>query len=424
VCGKNLVATCSTNPDGAASQAKPEACDSLDNDCNGKTDDTLLYNGLPVGSFCSGVGECGLGTVVCANLKPVCSTNPDGPNNAAKAETCNSKDDDCNGQTDENLDPKKSTCTQVGVCAQALSAQCTAGKWQCNYVGFGFEPKETLCDDKDNDCNGVTDDPYPTKGKFCDGPDPDLCKGGTIVCDAGAKSASCVEPAGSSGPTTEICDGKDNDCNGLTDENFQDVGSACDGADSDFCSNGSWTCTGDGKSVQCVNEFIQNIVEICNGKDDDCDGVIDNGLGVGDPCDGPDSDKCKFGVFQCGDGGKVVCGTETKTNIIEACNNKDDDCDGVIDNGFPEVGTKCDGNIDGCAVGTYKCNPNGSGDAGQVVGTSCKKSSSPTETDIWLCGTSASCSTTQGDKCDGKFCTCGSNSACAFGKQCVNGNCQ
>ncbi len=429
VCSKlTQLATCSTDPDGPSSQAKAEVCDMKDNDCNGKTDDTLLYSGLPVGAPCSGIGECGLGTVVCAALKPVCSVNPDGPASNAKLESCDAKDNDCNGVTDDGLLAKNSSCNQTGVCALAMSGTCVAGKWQCAYAGFGYEAKEVTCDDKDNDCNGIVDDPYPTKGKACDGPDPDQCKNGTNICDGGGKSVICNELPGSGGPTAEVCDGKDNDCNGLTDENWPDLGQACDGPDTDQCANGSWTCAKSGLTVECTNEFITNIVEICNGKDDDCNGITDDGLGLGDACDGPDSDLCKNGVKVCDNNGKVICGTETKQGIIELCNDFDDDCDGVIDNGFEQKNQKCDGpDADTCPTGVYKCAANGtmpcSGDAVCISGTKCTSSGSLMVSDTCACGLQG-CNSNQGDKCQSNFCTCGSGAACAAGKACTAGICK
>lgn len=69
-------------------------------------------------------------------------------------------------------------------------------------------------------------------------------------------------------------------------------------------------------------------IEACNGIDDDCDGVTDEDqpmvtCGVG---------ACEVRLPSCGDGGVVAC--VPKDAGVETCNNLDDDCDGVVDNGF------------------------------------------------------------------------------------------
>lgn len=64
--------------------------------------------------------------------------------------------------------------------------------------------------------------------------------------------------------------------------------------------------------------------EQCNGLDDDCDGVVDNGFGLGQACDGPDTDLCTDDVMTCD-------GCSRGTDNLEVCNGRDDDCDGEID---------------------------------------------------------------------------------------------
>jgi hypothetical protein len=76
--------------------------------------------------------------------------------------------------------------------------------------------------------------------------------------------------------------------------------------------------------------------ELCNGKDDNCDGLVDN-LG-GEPCyTGPAETRnvgaCRAGRLECGPGGNILCvGQVLPTE--ETCNGKDDNCDGTVDEGF------------------------------------------------------------------------------------------
>jgi len=174
----------------------------------------------------------------------------------------------------------------------------------------------------------------PNLGQPCDGPDSDQCTNGTWTCNGDGTALECVNESLSD--IVEVCDGADNDCDGATDEDFG-VGEACDSDDSDLCPNGSTTCTQDGMGVECLasNETQSDITEVCDTVDNDCDGETDEGFDVGQACDSNDTDLCANGVTTCTtDGTDVEClaSNETMTDLSEVCGDgADNDCDGVTD---------------------------------------------------------------------------------------------
>lgn len=71
-------------------------------------------------------------------------------------------------------------------------------------------------------------------------------------------------------------------------------------------------------------DSIDPVSEQCNQLDDDCDGSVDEGFGLGMPCDGPDSDLCQDDFMTCN-------GCSSGENNLELCNGVDDNCNGTID---------------------------------------------------------------------------------------------
>jgi hypothetical protein len=71
-------------------------------------------------------------------------------------EICDNKDNNCDGQIDNGIAPQPTTCG-VGECASTGQETCTAGVWSNDTCTPGT-PTAEICDNKDNNCNGTVDD--------------------------------------------------------------------------------------------------------------------------------------------------------------------------------------------------------------------------------------------------------------------------
>jgi len=245
----------------ACLESGPEICDGVDNDCNGTIDE-----GFDTQADAFNCGACGLtcafsnGSAVCdkglcklgvcdtgyVDIDPLvegceyrCPVYP-----PLNTEICNGIDDNCDGQVDEpaHLETAPTTLcvTRAGSPCAGTVANCEkrggVTTWYCGYgVGVEFDPSlpnglaksEAKCDGFDGDCNGIVDDSFTSLNSACDNGLKGACRDvGQVHCDL-ADSAKTV------------CD-------------LSVLPDAVPGAPH---------------------------VETCNNVDDDCDGVVDNTTG-------------------------------------------------------------------------------------------------------------------------------------------------
>ncbi|MEQ9704397.1 MAG: putative metal-binding motif-containing protein, partial [Sandaracinaceae bacterium] len=252
----------------------------------GVTPDTGVDAGACVDDDEDGYGEgCMLG--------PDCDDSSAAISPAA-VEVCNGADDDCDGATDEEIGAPSCALTE-GVCAGATARCGPEGFLECEATDYGadFEMDEAACDGLDNDCDGTTDE-----GCTCVDGETQPCGSDVGACMAGTQT--CVDSAwgacaGEVAPMGEVCDGQDNDCDGAEDEPTDLTPPDCP-LQLGVCAGSRRSCGGASGWIACSGTAsyggdYEASETLCDGLDNDCDGVVDPG------CD-------------CTDGSTQPCGTD------------------------------------------------------------------------------------------------------------------
>lgn len=212
-----------------------ETCDGVDQNCDGRTDESFpeqdggCSTGL-LGVCATGVNACQSGALACAQTTK------------ADVEKCNGLDDNCNGSVDETFDLTQDPM-HCGSCARSCSSGTNCHASSC---------VETTCDDGvDNDSNGRVDCSDPS----CFGLEcrlstvtPGHC--GNLFPDAGAVDAG-FDDAGVDAGDGRGCFGPEQACdNGLDDDGDGLVDCVDPDCDARTCFNGmtcsSRTCPGAG----------------------------------------------------------------------------------------------------------------------------------------------------------------------------------
>jgi hypothetical protein len=367
-----------TDPNPAVGQGTPgEACsnDGEQVDC---------YEG-PAGT--RDIGACHGGTMLCAEgVWTACDQVL-----PAEAESCNSADDDCDGEVDEAVELGPCMPQDPGACATGKD-MCVEGKVECRPI---TQATAERCNGADDDCDGEidngADEACYTNAEGCveDAPAHFDCTGsctwGMRACVDGRLSMVC---AGQITPAEERCEGSgatgDENCDGRTNEGcgcLQNDEQECYGGRSGTegvgtCRAGQQVCMR-GAFGACDGEVTPE-AETCSneGEDNDCNGTLDDIPLRGTGCtDRGAPGVCRDGTLRCsGSGGSLSCVTTEPST--ETCNREDDDCDGQTDETFDfdddeancgECGVECTRTTQECCSGT--CAPAGCAMGGGTGGT-------------------------------------------------------
>ena len=240
----------------------------------------------------------------------------------AAAELCNGADDDCDGEVDEGIGPGPCETTSE-LGICAGTRECQGGAWSACSAPV---PTVELCNGLDEDCDGVADEGF-----------PDL---------DGDGEADCVDEDGDG---DGVPDDEDN-CAGVanpgqSDIDGDDLGDACDDDKDGDGVPDTEDCAPEDAEVGCTTYFLD--------EDEDGVGVCDDSVCVCEPTDAYTVEQCDDS--DCDDGDPLAApGNE------EVCDGLDNDCDGDIDEDFPGVGEPCDGeDEDDCANGVTVCSAEG-----------------------------------------------------------------
>ena len=284
---------------------------------------------------------------------------------APSVELCDQKDNDCDGEVDEDFDIDQDGYTQC----DPRGRDCWDDPIYPPAQLFGLSANDArdfnpgapeICDGYDNNCSCLNRSPIAHDsngdGRKCacssdptcfgddccdtgvdeeimpvpcyDGPlsallDKDNnCHIGKRLCTNGNRTA-CL---GQGLPEIEICNGIDDDCDGQIDNNIE--GGICGHNELGICYYGDNICLPDASEMICIGaSYPQN--EACNNLDDDCDGIVDEDLW--NLCESG----CGSGVAMCFEGNWINC-TAPQPGV-EICNGIDDDCDTLVDADDPDI---------------------------------------------------------------------------------------
>jgi len=359
-----------------------EVCDGQDDDCDGVVDEDEAVDAATwyADADGDGYGDAASTAVACAAPSGFVADDSDCDDmdaavNPAAIEVCDGVDNDCSGGVDEPTAADAATWYADADGdgygdATSTTVACTAPSGfvgddtDCDDTRAAVNPAATeRCNGLDDDCSGRVDEPT-----AADAPTWYADADGDGYGDPSHSAPACTAPSGSvadatdcddadpavNPAATELCNGLDDDCDGATDE--PDASGAptwyadLDGDGFGDASDAAVACTAPSGTVADATDCDDDdpavnpaAAEHCDGVDEDCDGLVDEGAvdfatwyadddgdGYGDTgdtilaCEAPSG--FVVDATDCDDGDAAVNPAAT-----EVCDGVDNDCSGAID---------------------------------------------------------------------------------------------
>ncbi len=282
-----------------------ESCDLADNDCDGDVDEgveSTWYadaDGDGFGDATTPIQACTAPTGYTWNGDDCDDANA--ATNPSSYEICDSADNDCDGSIDEDAINASTwyadgdadgygTLSGTSISCDQPTGYAAAAN-DCDDSDGGVNPGATeICDSVDNDCDGDTDEGV-TSTYYID-VDGDGYGGSTTMeaCTQPSgyvsDASDCNDSEAAANPgESEVCDGIDNNCDGAVDEGltstwYQDVdGDGYGGStQTEACTQPTGFVADSSDCDDADAAANPGESEACDGTDNDCDGVIDNGV--------------------------------------------------------------------------------------------------------------------------------------------------